>query len=836
MATGRLSAILLDAGGVLIFPSADLMLPPLRARGMFPDAAALERAHYRAMVGQDTAAAPPARDTWWRDYLLSYLAACGAAADGREALAAEITRAITGPHWTHVGTGVMDGLRALASLGIPLGVVSNSDGTVQAELCRLGICYAPDGPEPPLAAVPVGVVVDSAVAGVAKPDPAIFRIALASLGVPADGAVLHVGDSLRYDVAGAVAAGLQPVHMDPFGFCPAPAGHPHIRSLADLTELISARRLPSAEDRLRAFNEHRRKRESQNMRWSTMHIPTLRDDPADAGAPSHRLLLRAGYIRQLMAGHYSLLPLGQRVRLKVIGIIREEMNRIGAQEILMPVMHPAEPWQRSGRWELMGDEMFRLKDRRGADLALGMTHEEIIATLATELESYRELPQLWYQFQTKLRDEPRPKAGLMRTREFTMKDSYSFDLGPAGLDTSFRLHREAYIKAFERLAIPAIPVEASSGTMGGSDSTEFVCPSPSGEDLIVLCPDCGYAANVEIARSRLAAVQDGEGLPAPEPFPTPGVRTIEDLATGYDAPADRQVKTLVYFLDGVLTLVLLRGDHALHEQKLVDATGATSIRAAQPEEIREALGALPGSLGAVGVTDHPVIADEALRGRRGMYTGANVDDTHLRGVDVERDITVGTWASLREAAAGEPCINCGHGLEIERGIEVGHIFKLGYKYTEAMDIRVSGPDGKPVRPIMGSYGIGVERAMATIVEVHYDDKGIIWPAAVAPFEVVVVIAQQDDPAVAAAGERVYQALLDAGVEAIVDDRQVRAGVKFSDAELVGIPFRVTVGKRGLSSGAAELTERATGNTVQVPLDDLPHHVREAVAKAIASNR
>jgi len=576
------------------------------------------------------------------------------------------------------------------------------------------------------------------------------------------------------------------------------------------------------------------------MRWSQMHIPTLRDDPADAGAPSHRLLLRAGYIRQLMAGHYSLLPLGQRVRLKVIGIIREEMNRIGAQEILMPVMHPAELWQLSGRWELMGDEMFRLKDRRGADLALGMTHEEIVTNLATELESYRQLPQMWYQIQTKLRDEPRPKAGLLRTREFTMKDSYTFDLGPAELDVSFRLHRDAYTRIFERMSIPAIPVEASSGTMGGSDSTEFVSPSPTGEDLIVLCPECGYAANIEKATSRLAAVDDSPErtvvLAAPEPFPTPGVRTIDDLAARYQAPADRQIKTLVYFLDGVLTLVLLRGDHALNEQKLVDATGATSIRPAQPEEIRAALGALPGSLGAVGVTEHPIIADEALRGRRGMYTGANIDDTHLRGVDVERDINVGRWADLREVAAGDPCLNCGHGLEVERGIEVGHIFKLGSKYVDAMQIRVSGPDGKPVRPVMGCYGIGVERAMAAIVEVHYDDKGIVWPAAVAPFEVVVVIAQQDDPAVDEAGMEIYQALLDAGVDVIVDDRQVRAGVKFSDAELVGIPFRVTVGKRGLAVGTAELTDRATGSTVHVPLDDLAKHVREAVAKSIASQR
>jgi prolyl-tRNA synthetase len=570
------------------------------------------------------------------------------------------------------------------------------------------------------------------------------------------------------------------------------------------------------------------------MRWSKMYIPTLRDDPADAGAPSHRLLLRAGYIRQLMAGHYSLLPLGQRVRLKVMNIIREEMNRIGAQEILMPVMHPAELWVKSGRWELMGDELFKLKDRKGAAFALGMTHEEVVSTLATELESYRSLPQIWYQIQTKMRDEPRPKAGLMRTREFTMKDSYSFDLDAAGLDASFVAHRDAYKRIFERLSIPAIPVAASSGAMGGSASTEFVCPSPSGEDLIVLCPECGYAANIEKATSRVTGLDDDMAeratVPAsPGQFATPGVRTIEDLASQYQAPAGRQVKTLVYFLDDTLTLILMRGDHALNEQKLIDATGAHAIRPAQPEEIRDALGALPGSLGAVGVSDHPIVADEALRGRSGMFTGANVDDTHLRGVDVERDIAVGRWADLREVTAGDGCVNCGHGLEVERGIEVGHIFKLGYKYSDSIGISVSGPEGKPVKPIMGCYGIGVERAMATAVEVHYDDKGIIWPAAIAPFEVVVVIAQQDNPEVAEAGERVYQSLLDAGVDVIVDDRPVRAGVKFSDAELVGIPFRVTIGKRGLASGSAELTDRATASTVQIPLDEISKHVREVIA-------
>ena len=568
------------------------------------------------------------------------------------------------------------------------------------------------------------------------------------------------------------------------------------------------------------------------MRWSTMHIPTLRDDPADAGAPSHRLLLRAGYIRQLMAGHYSLLPLGQRVRLKVIEIIRQEMNEIGAQEILMPVMHPAEVWHRTGRWDVMGDEMFRLRDRKGAEMVLGMTHEEIVSTLATELSSYRELPQAWYQFQTKLRDEPRPKAGLMRTREFTMKDSYTFDLGPDELDVSFRAHHGAYVRIFERLGIPAIPVQASSGSMGGSDSIEFVCPAPSGEDLIIHCPDCGYAANIEKATSRLVVVddKDADAREAPEQFATPGVRTIEELVNQYQAPADRQVKTLVYVLDGQLTLVLVRGDHALHEQKLADVTGAVAIRPAQPEEIQDALGALPGSLGAVGVTQYPVIADEALRGRRGMFTGANIDDTHLRGVDVERDITVGQWADLREAAAGEPCIRCGNPLEAERGIEVGHIFKLGYKYSNALGISVSGPDGKPLKPIMGCYGIGVERAMATIIEVHNDERGILWPAAVAPFEAVVVVAQQDDAAVAEAGERAYQALLDTGVDVIIDDRVVRAGVKFSDAELVGIPFRITIGKRGLAGGTAELTDRATGSTVAIPLDDIAKHVQEALAR------
>jgi prolyl-tRNA synthetase len=571
-----------------------------------------------------------------------------------------------------------------------------------------------------------------------------------------------------------------------------------------------------------------------------MHIPTLREDPADAGAPSHRLLLRAGYIRQLMAGHYSLLPLAVRVRLKVIQVIREEMNRIGAQEVLMPTVHPAELWQRSGRLDVMGEEMFRLRDRKGAELVLVMTAEEVVTTLATELSSYRELPQMWYQIQTKYRDEPRPKAGLMRVREFTMKDSYSFDLDADGLDKSFGAHHQAYTKIFERLGVPAIPVVASSGAMGGTGSTEFMCPSEIGEDDIVYSRECGYAANREKATSRLPDVNPAADAAlakdTPQRFDTPGVRTIEDLVQRFDAPADRQLKTLVYVLDGTLTLVLVRGDHALEEQKLVDATGAVAVRPATADEIIAALGAAPGSLGAVGVTDIPVIADEALRGRRGMVTGANVDDMHLRGVDVARDITVGRWADLRTVMAGEACVQCGAPLEIFKGIEVGHIFKLGYKYTDALDVTVSGPDGKPVKPIMGCYGIGVERAMAAIVEVHHDAKGIIWPAAVAPFDAVVVVAQQNDAAVAEAGEQVYRRLLDAGVDVIIDDRTARAGEKFSDAELVGIPLRITIGKRGLAAGTAEVTERATGDTVAVPFDDIPEHVRKHIAAALAANR
>jgi prolyl-tRNA synthetase len=560
------------------------------------------------------------------------------------------------------------------------------------------------------------------------------------------------------------------------------------------------------------------------MRWSQLHIPTLREDPADADAASHRLLLRAGFIRQLMAGHYCLLPLGVRVRAKVIAIIREEMNRIGAQEFLMPSMQPAQLWERSGRLAVMGEEIFRLKDRKGADMVLGMTHEEVFTTVATELSSYRELPQSWYQIQVKFRDEPRPKSGLIRVREFTMKDSYSFDIDQAGLDASFEAHRGAYERIFARLGIPAIAVEASSGNMGGSDSVEFMCPTPAGEDQVAVCPAGDYAANLEKATSALAPVSDEPGPAAPARFATPGVRTIEDLVSQHGVTADRQIKTLVQVINDQLTLVLLRGDHPLADQKLTDATGATSLRPAQPDEIVAALGASPGSLGAVGVTNLPVIADLALQGRTNMTTGANTDDFHLSGVDAGRDITVATWADLREVAAGEPCPRCGTPLEVISAVEVGHIFKLGSKYTTALGVSVLGPDGTAVTPVMGCYGIGVERAMAAVAEVHHDDAGLTWPVQVAPAEASVILLSHRDEAARSVAQELYQGLLAAGVDAVLDDREERPGVKFKDAELTGIPFRLTVGSRDLADGLVEITSRASGEKERVA-------VAEAVSRA-----
>jgi prolyl-tRNA synthetase len=566
------------------------------------------------------------------------------------------------------------------------------------------------------------------------------------------------------------------------------------------------------------------------MRWSQYFVPTLREDPADAEVVSHKLLLRAGIVRQLSAGIYSYLPLGQRIALRVMQILREEMNRIGGQEFYLPALHPAELWQESGRWSAIGDDMFRLKDRKGADMCLGMTHEEVFTSIArNELRSYKQLPQVWYQIQIKFRDEPRPKSGLMRLRTFIMKDAYTFDVDREGLDRSFADQREAYKRIFTRCGIQFSIVEASSGAMGGSESSEFVAKTDAGEDLIASCANCGYAANVEKATSRLPVIEDESGPEKPEQFPTPGVRTIEDLTTfPGGAAADRQIKSLVFMatIDGEPrpVLALLRGDHQLHEVKFTDAIGATASRPAQPEEIRELLGASAGSLGGVGVKKTAaslfIVSDLGLKGRRNMTTGANKDDHHLRGVNIERDIEVDQWADLRTVTSGEACPRCDSGtLEVYKAMEVGHIFKLGTKYSESMGATVLTEEGKPVPIIMGSYGIGVERIITAAVEQNYDADGIIWPRAIAPFDVVVTVTNMKDEKLREEGEKLYQELQQAGLDVLLDDRNERAGVKFKDADLIGIPHRITIGRK-IADGIVELFDRRTKQSEDVKLSEV----------------
>ncbi len=556
------------------------------------------------------------------------------------------------------------------------------------------------------------------------------------------------------------------------------------------------------------------------MRWSNLFTPTLREAPGDAEAASHQLLLRGGFMRQLHAGHYSMLPLGWKVHEKVAKIVRDEMNAIGGQEFLLPAMHPKALWEASGRWDGMGDEMFRLHDRSGTEVGLGMTHEEVFASIATEINSYKTLPQIWYQIQWKFRDEPRPKAGLLRVREFAMKDSYSLDLDHAGLDANFDKHHDAYVRIFDQLDLAAMPVEASSGAMGGAGSIEFMVPSPSGEDDVVRCPDCDYRANVERATSKVTPITDDPPPAEPEKFPTPGIRTIKALEAA-GAPATSQMKSMIMMLDGKVTIAVVRGDQKLNIQKLQDSTGAIDLRPATPDETVEHLGARPGSLGAVGVAnDIAIYVDASLRGRTNLTTGANEDDFHYRGVDIERDINVAEYIDLREVQAGEHCHVCGATLEIVRCIEAGHIFKLGTKYAEAMGAQVLDADGKMQTIVMGSYGIGIGRNMAAIAETHYDEKGLVWPASVAPFEVVLTVMNMSDSDTVKAAETLYDELRAARIDVLIDDRDARAGVKFADSELIGIPYRVTLGPRGIKDGLVEFTERKTMQTEEVALGDI----------------
>jgi prolyl-tRNA synthetase len=556
------------------------------------------------------------------------------------------------------------------------------------------------------------------------------------------------------------------------------------------------------------------------MLWSKLFIPTLRENPAEAEVASHQLLLRAGYIRQLSAGIYSYLLLAQRSLLRITQIVRQEMDAIGAQEMLLPALNPAEVWQESGRWDIMGDNLFKLKDRFGRDLCLGMTHEEVMTTIARgELRSYKQLPQIWYQIQTKFRDEPRPKSGLLRVRQFIMKDSYTFDMDAAGLDVAYEKHYQAYCRIFERCGLEYMVVEAHSGAMGGSQSHEFMVVSEAGEDLVAVCAGCGYSANLEkaVAAPQPPALADPEGDRAPEEFHTPGRKTIAEVAEFTGLPESSQMKSLVLVADGKPVLVLLRGDHQLSEAKFGMIANDPEFRPAQGDEIQEWFGAAAGSLGPVGVKNMPILADRSLEGRRNMIAGANKDDYHLRHVTPGEDFRV-EFHDLRQVAAGDLCGKCGGPLDVRKTVEVGHIFKLGYKYSESMGLRVLNADGKEVTPIMGSYGIGIERILCAAIELYHDKDGMILPAAIAPFQVVITPANNSDAAQAKAARGIYEQCLSRGIDALLDDRDERPGVKFKDADLIGVPWRVVVGKK-LSGGLVELVERKTRQAADVAVGE-----------------
>jgi prolyl-tRNA synthetase len=584
-------------------------------------------------------------------------------------------------------------------------------------------------------------------------------------------------------------------------------------------------------------------------RWSKLFVPTLREAPADAEVASHKFLLRAGYIRQLGAGIYNYLFLAQRSLNKIIAIVREEMDEIG-QEFYLPAILPKEPWEQSGRWTGMGDNMFRLKDRKGADLCLGMTHEEIMTTIArSELRSYKQLPQIWYQIQTKFRDEPRPKSGLLRVRQFTMKDSYSFDIDKAGLDKSFDLHDAVYRKIFTRCGLKFVAVEADSGSMGGSQSQEFMVYTDAGEDLIASCPVCGYAANLEKATSRLEPVTELEptGDGTPELIHTPGMGAIADIAAYLKMAESSDIKCVAYMAlkRGVAgkpdtwhgVAAFLRGDHQVNETKLLGAAGAAELRTMQAEELSQYFNGPAGFLGPVGLKPNAkpledgltVIVDKSLEGRKNLVAGANQLDYHLRNVTPGRDFTWTLSADIRSVNEGEACPKdgCSGQLVVGKAVEIGHIFKLGYKYSESMGARVLDPNGKEVTPIMGSYGIGIERILTAAIEQSNDKNGFWLPASIAPFTVVVTVTNVSDALLAQTGETIAAELESAGLDVLLDDRNERAGVKFKDADLVGIPYRINVGKKA-AGGVVELVTRATATSVDVALNEVAALVKERV--------
>jgi prolyl-tRNA synthetase len=582
-------------------------------------------------------------------------------------------------------------------------------------------------------------------------------------------------------------------------------------------------------------------------RWSQLFIPTLREAPADAEVASHKFLVRAGYIRQLSAGIYSQLFLGKRALNKIENVVREEMNKIG-QEFDLPVLHPRELWEASGRWQVMGDNMFRLKDRKGADLCLGMTEEEVMTEIARkELRSYKQLPQIWYQIQLKFRDEPRPRAGLMRVRQFLMKDAYSFDIDAEGLDVSYKKHYETYCRIFDRCGLKYVVVEAHSGSMGGSQSHEFMVYSDAGEDFVVSCPKCNYAANLEKATSKLEDVADYEATSdKPELAHTPGMKTIEDVAKYLNVSPKNKMKTLAFMgvrtgekgkTEEIPVIAFMRGDHQLNEAKLAGVVSNATFRPMHPEEIQGVFNSPAGFLGPVGLdgaaykgVKAQIFVDRALLGRKNLIAGANKEDYHFRNVTPGRDFKVeeSQWADLRNVEAGEGCPNCGTPLVVAKAVEIGHIFKLGYKYSKSMGATVLDKDGKEVMPIMGCYGIGVERILTAAIEQSHDENGFWLNSLIAPFQVVVVPISVRDEGQMKKSEEIAEELEKAGFDVVIDDRDERPGVKFKDSDLVGIPFRINVGKK-VTEGKVEVFRRSTRETADVNIAAISEHIRSIVS-------
>ncbi len=563
------------------------------------------------------------------------------------------------------------------------------------------------------------------------------------------------------------------------------------------------------------------------MRVSKYFVPTRKEVPKEAEVPSHQMMLRAGLIRQHAAGVYSMLPLGWSVIKNVMRVIREEMERAGAQEFYLPALTPAELWMKSGRWNTFGEDMFRLKDRKGRDICLAPTHEEVFTEIAAnDLRSYRDMPQMWYQIQTKFRDEVRPRSGLLRVRQFLMKDAYSFDTGPEGLDESYRLQREAYLRIFQRCGLKVIVVKASSGAMGGRDCEEFMVLSDSGDDQIVHCPACGYAANQEVADSRIEKLHgEREEL---RKVHTPGMRTIEQVSSFLDVLPQRLVKSLVYSTPKGFVFVLVRGDHQVDEGKLEAALG--EARPAEPEEVKTLTGAEVGFVSPIGVGGVTVIADSVLEGATGLAAGANENDFHYLGVDMQRDIRVDRYVSLRAVQPGDPCIACGLPLQVSRTIEVGHIFKLGTRYSEALGAFFLDENGAQRPVVMGSYGIGVERIMACAVETHFDGSTMTWPREIAPFLVEVLPINVTHEETRERSESLHDALQGKGIPVLLDDRDERAGVKFKDADLFGIPVTVVIGEKNLREGLVEVRVRDKGISERIPVDSLETYVLEAIGK------